>query len=762
MACRLLAPAAVAAGLASLPARGDGPADIAGFLDAWCLDCHDGPTAKGQVDLASLVPRLGSTDRTVADADLLRRARLRIVDGMMPPPDHDQPSPEHRRAVAPLLEAATRVPASSIVPPATPPRRLNRVEYANTVRDLVGVDVAAIGALPPDDVGAGFDSVASVLSLSPATLERMMEIAEQVAERACPERDAATPPRRTMKGRQLRVQGGAGQHQGEAALVWSNGHADVAVEVPRDGLYALSFEGFGMQAGPEPVRCAIVVDSKPVAYFDLPERRESPGSRSAEVPLRQGTRRVGVAFLNDFYQAGSPALDRNLVVTALAVEGPLDATREPDWRLAMDSACAAQEGDAGHEARLRWLVARFLRRPATTADLTLLAEATKGVEGSRETQLRAAMVALLVHPEFLFRIEGDPAPGEPQRALTAHEVATRLSYYLWASCPDLELQRAADAGELLTPGLRAAQVARMLRDPRSSALAERFAAQWLGIDGLDARTPDASLFPGVDAALVQSMRIETVLLFDALLREGRPAHELLDADFTFMDARLASHYGVPAPAGGGMRRVPAPADRGGGVLAHASVLLGTSNPTRTSPVKRGKWVLESLLDSAPPPPPPGTPALPERAEDRHGLTLRQSLERHRADPSCAACHRRMDALGFAFEHYDAVGRHRDRADGAPVDSQGELPDGSRIASLGDVRAMLGRDPAFVRSLAKHLLVYATGRGPSPADEAAVDLLVDGLPPSPALQEVVVAVVESPAFLRRGAPPAVPPPVGASE
>lgn len=723
-------------------ALGDAPHDAAAFLETWCLDCHDSNSAKGKIDFQALLPRLKDAKRTPQDADLLRRARIRVADSIMPPADHDQPSAQDRAQILPALNALCAVDAADIVPPATPPRRLNRVEYANTVRDLFGVDIGDLGPLPPDDVGAGFDNVASVLSLSPAAFERMMDIAEAVAQRACPDADPDAPTVRHHPGRDLRLQGNNGQVLGDGVMIWSTGHADRAFDLPRDGLYSITAKVGGMQAGPEVVKIAFVVDGKPAAYFDIAETAKSPGTRTAELPLRGGTHRLGVSFLNDYYVAGPPAQDRNVLVREFTVTGPVDRRTPPEWRTHMEAECASQE------QRPAWILKRALRRPCTDADMALL---TKVIDPSQSPgeQLRAAIVTALVHPEFLFRVESKPPAGQAAHEVTAHELATRLSYFLWSTAPDAALRIAATDGSLATPAGRATHVARMLRDPRSSQLAERFAPQWLGIDGIDTRMPDAAQFPGVDAALLQSMRSETVLLFDAILRENRPATELLTADYTFVDSRLATHYGLPAPAPGAVRRVPVPSDRSG-VLTHAGVLLSTSNPTRTSPVKRGKWVLESLLDCAPPPPPPGAPALPERVEDRHGLTLRQSLEAHRADPSCAACHRRMDALGFAFEHYDAVGRKRDRADGAIIDSVGELPDGRRVASVDDVRALLVKDPDYIRSLAKHLLVYATGRAAGPHDEAAVDLIVASAGNAPTLRELVVAVTESPAFLKRGA------------
>ncbi len=710
------------------------------------------------MDFQALIERLPDTRRSPEDADLLRRARIRIADSIMPPAGEDQPSAEERANAIPAFAAAAHVARTDIVPAPTSPRRLNRVEYANTVRDLFGVDISDLGSLPPDDVGAGFDNVAAVLSLSPASFERMMDLAELVAQRACPERDAPVPAEMLLQGRQLQVQGDHGRASGQVMAIWSNGTADCAMELPRDGVYQLIIKAHGMQAGPDKVRMAATVDGKAVANFLVAETERSPGVHSAELELRGGPHRVGVAFLNDYYVKGPPAQDRNLAVHSLTIRGPLDRREDPAWRAQLD---AQPSVDAKHA----WLVRRVLRRPSTSADVALLQSICADVEGTHECKTRAAIVALLVHPEFLFWVEQSPATAGAV-PLSSHELATRLSYFLWSSTPDAELSAAADSGALMTEQGRRQQVARMLSDARSSQLAERFAPQWLGIDGIEQRMPDPARFPGVDGALAQSMRSETVLLFDTVLREDREATQLLDADFTFVDARLAAHYGMPSPGSSSMRRVPVTADRGGGVLAHASVLLSTSNPTRTSPVKRGKWVLESLLDCAPPPPPPGAPALPERAEDRHGLTLRQSLERHRADPSCAACHLRMDAMGFAFEHYDAVGRKRDRADGAEIDSVGELPDGRVVASIQDLRALLVRDPDFVRSLTKHLLVYATGRAAGPPDQAAVDLIVRSLGPTPTLRNVVVAVTESPAFLCKGATPTMPPsapePVGVAE
>ena len=732
----------------------------AAFLDSWCVRCHSGEKPKGKLDLKPLVARIRSESLTTADRSVLREARSLLMAGEMPPPEEDdRPGANDTSAGAAalrdLLRAAGRLPA----PAGGPPRRLNRAEYTNAVRDLLGIDVTAYGALPPDEVGAGFDNVASVLSLSPSALERYVDLAESIASAACPEIDSATPPVRSMGPVDLHIQERSGRANEHGATLWSNGEASTQVHFPRTGMYAIRVRVAAQQAGPEAVKIAIAIDGKPVATFEIAEPTATVALRAAEVPIEGGSHTVGVLFLNDFYLKDGPEgkpQDRNVVVHSLEVCGPVDAQLVPQWKSAMERELALDMGVTAanrERAEFRWLISTFLRRPATTADEQMLYEALAALEpnASRETRLRGALTALLAHPEFLFRIERDPVNGARERPLDGYESATRLAAFLWASVPDARLRLAAADGALTDESRRLEVIEAMLADARASRLASRFASQWLHIDDIESRTPDESRFPGVDESLLASMRNETVLLFDSVLREDRPASQLLDADYTFVDARLAAHYGFPAPTASGMHRVPVDAVRGGGVLAHASVLLATSNPSRTSPVKRGKWVLEALLDAAPPPPPPGTAQLPQEADDATGKTMRQLLEAHRADPNCAACHRRMDALGFALEQWDAVGRQRASSIESPIDDHGDLPDGRRVSGLSGLRETLRADPAFLRSLVKHLLIYATGREQGDTDEIIIDSLIEDLGGAPTLKDVVIAVAQSPSMRVRGAP-----------
>ena len=731
----------------------------AAHLSANCLDCHGGGTRKGKLDLDPVLAALRSGSLDADQRAVLRRARARIASGEMPPPSvEDRPDASARTAAAAAIRGAIRTTGELPAPPGPPPRRLNRAEYCASVQDLLGVDPSRLGALPPDDVGAGFDNVASVLSLPPSALERLTELAEAVAAAACPDTVAAGSVHADFAPSSLVVS--AGKANKDVAIVWSRGTASAAFDAPGAGTYELVATVGGMQAGPEPVKVALQADGRGVAAFEVPEGAKSPGTRRAEFRATPGRHEVAVEFLNDYFTKdgpdGKPA-DRNLVVHGLRVTGPLDPPTVPTWQAAMDSAVALAQGtsaaDAGarESADFRWLLGRFLRRSAVERDeRDLRAAIEPAVAGApRQARLRAAIAYLLLHPEFLFRIEPDPAPPARERALSPDELAARLAGFLWSSVPDERLAAAAADGSLASTGTLRAEIDRMLEDPRASRLADRFAPQWLSIDAIEERTPDPRQFAGMSPALLGSMRAESVLFFDTVLRERRPATDLLGAGFTFADERLAEHYGIPAPAGGGMRRVPAPPGRDGGILTQAAVLLSTSNPTRTSPVKRGKWVLESLLDAAPPPPPPGTAQLPDAAGTAAAAGMRELLAAHRADAACAACHRRMDALGFAFEAWDPVGRPRIRVAGASIDDRGELPDGRTIAGVADLRRELLADPDFVRSLLRHLFTYAFGRECVAADDDLIDRIMDELGPRPTLRDLVVATAESPAMRMRG-------------
>jgi hypothetical protein len=431
-------------------------------------------------------------------------------------------------------------------------------------------------------------------------------------------------------------------------------------------------------------------------------------------------------------------------------------TREPARKVlrlsAADAPPAPSPADVELDRAYRVLRAfadRAYRRPARHEEVTRLLRfveaAQKNGEGTEEG-IRLALQAILVSPHFLFKVELDGGPGtHPVGDL---ELATRLSYFLWSSLPDEELFRRAATGRLRDS--LPAQVRRMLRDPRSRALAEEFAGQWLQTRGLTAATPDPARFPDFDEELWRAMLRETELFFDHIVRADRSVLELLDADYTFVNERLARHYGLPGVRGGEFRRVALAGTGRGGVLTQAAVLTVTSNPTRTSPVKRGKWVLENLLGAPPPPPPPGADDLKPATHDGRPATLRQRLELHRTKAECAACHRHMDPLGFGLENFDAVGAWRDRDECQPIDAGGTLPDGRSFRGPAELRAVLKeRAGDFSRCLAEKLLTYALGRGLTPADRCAVDRVVRDLRRNDSrFSSLVLAVVQSEPFQTR--------------
>lgn len=718
------------------------PSGVAAAIDKYCLHCHSGALPKGGVSLDSLVEADGA-----AGTATLRSVRDRLQRRDMPPAGKDRPDEGTYLSLVDALNQAIDRRAEAASPGRPTLRRLNRIEYRNSVRDVTGIDVPAEAVLPADDVGEGFDHIGDVLSMSPVLLEKYFDLAERVALRAWP--DAVEPRVDRRPGGDLEVRGGGRAH-GDVAVVWSAGAAVAAFEAPRGGTYRIRLEVCGDQAGSEPVKVAVSVDRKRVAHFDVPERRDSPGTRSCEAALDAGKASIAVEFLNDFYDESLPQgrRDRNLLVRAITLEGPMDEAPPTAEVLSMAGASPspldfvaallrrAYRRDV-HEGECRAVLDRVLSALPDEAPFPLIA--------------RTAIVAALVDPRFLFRVEADPPDGAESRALDGFELATRLSYACWSAPPDDELLADAAAGALADEAGLLHALRRMLDDPRSLALAEHFGQQWLLIRAVETREPDPRLFEGVGPHLLADMKAETTLFVDRMLRDDRPIRELLLADWTFLNARLASHYGVPGVDGDWMRLVRVGSLRVPGVLGHGSVLVATSNPTRTSPVKRGKWVLEAIMDAPPPPPPPGVPVLPERGAPGGDGSMREMLARHRADPSCAACHARMDALGLALEPLDAVGRERLTIDGEPIDARATLPDGRAVDGPRELATVLANDPALIRSVVRHLYVYALGRGMTEEDEAIVDRMARSLEADASLRDVLEAIVVSKAFRWRAGP-----------
>ncbi len=744
--------------------------DAKPFLEAHCVTCHGGASPEAGLDLSTFALDPGAPPPagpgTARDAARLLEMRRRVVAREMPPLTSEAPPPEQVARFVAWADQAL-VAADQALPPdpgRVVVRRLSRFEYGRTLKHLLDLDFEPGSEFPADDLGYGFDNIGASLTMSPLLLEKYADAAAEIARRAVWLEDPKNPAVRRLEAEGLEVAPeDAGRAAGDGAGLHSNGAVLARVRLPRDGEYLLRTRACAQQAGPDVARLAFVVDGTRVHEADVPETRDGPGVRERRLTLTAGLHEVGVAFVNDYWRPQAPEgqRDRNLFVDWIEVVGPVDPRLPPASHarlFAKDPAHKAKDPaklsvKARAEPILRDLLARAWRRPPAPDEVKRLVGLVESRVAAGEPfalGVRLALEAVLVSPHFLFRVETGAATGEggKPRDLDGHALATRLSYFFWSSLPDEPLFALARTGRLSDPAVLEAEARRLLADPRASALAENFAVQWLELRRLATFVPDPARFPGFEA-LREPLRREAELLFDAVRREGRDLHELLTARFTFVDATLAAHYGLPVPADGGFGRVDLPDGARGGVLGLAGVLAVTSNPTRTSPVKRGKWVLENVLDAPPRPPPPGADSLDEQAVTASAATLRESMERHRARPECAACHTRMDALGFALERYDPVGRLRAEHGGRPVDARGTLPDGRAVEGLADLRGPLLEDRAFLRCLARKLFTFALGRAPEPRDELQLFALTQRLAPGkPTLDDLIVGLVRLEAFRRR--------------
>jgi len=630
-------------------------------------------------------------------------------------------------------------------------RRLNRAEYNNTIRDLFGIDIKPADIFPSDDVGYGFDNIGDVLTLPPVLLERYLEAAENVMRAVIVTADIDTAPIKTGKGGTLASRGEIGQE----------------FDLSADGQYVVRARAFGDQAGDEPVQMEFRIDGKEKKKVDVSAKQSAPQDYEITLTLEKGKHQFAVAFLNDYYKPDAPDPkqrgDRNLHVEKFTVIGPVGVMPEelPEAHKRFFSKPIEAKIDRDTQRQqvrdlVRPLASRAFRRRATDAEMDGLVALFDFAREKGETVERSMQIttsAILVSPSFLFRIEKD-APSGKTRTLSDVEMASRLSYFLWSSLPDDELFRAGVKGELHTDKQLIEQALRMLKDPKSKALVENFAGQWLQLRNLDTFFPDKERFPDYDDALKSAMRRETEEFFSYLVREDRSVLEFLDADYTFVNERLAKHYGLQGISGEEFRRVSVDPAQRGGLLGQASILSVTSNPTRTSPVKRGKWILENLFASPPPPPPPNVPELAvENKEKPLTGTLRQQMEQHRSDPSCAACHQLMDPLGFGLENYNAVGAWRTDDGLHPVDPSGELPDGPSFKGPAELKIILkGREEEFRRCFAEKMLTYAIGRGLEHYDACAVQRISRECAENGNRFSVIVTeIVLSPAFRQRESP-----------
>ena len=790
-------------------------------LNRYCVTCHN-----EKLRTADLLLDKADVENVGAGAEVWERVVRKLRGRAMPPVGLPRPDNATYDAFATYLETELDRRAAAQPNPGRPnaAHRLNRAEYANAIRDLLGLEIDALALLPSDDSG-GFDNLGDLLSVSPGLMEKYMTAAGKISRLAIGD-PAIRPDIATYTLSPLLVQG---DRMSEDLPFGSRGGAAIRHHFPLDGEYVIKIrlqrtDGAAYVIGiAEPHRLDVRLDGARIKMFTFggentgkaqgagaadaipPDFHQAQYERKADegmevrFPAKAGAHLVQVAFLkeklapegvfppksqatltearlqNEYERGGADPQ-----VSNLSISGPFDAKgpgETPSRRAlfvcrpggssgpgnniprASLQAGSAMSNDEESCARkiLSSLARRAYRRPVTAAEVGPLLKLYKAgrSEGGFEAGIGMALQGVLVSTEFLFRIERDPAsvsPDAPYR-LSDLELASRLSYFLWSSIPDEELLGLAERGKLQDPAVLEQQARRMLADPRSKALVDNFAGQWLYLRNLKTKTPNRDVFPDFDENLRQGFAQETELFLESMLREDRPVLSLLTADYTFLNERLARHYGVPDVYGSQFRRVTLADESRKGLLGQGSVLTLTALANRTSVVQRGKWVLENILGSPVPPPPPNVPALKEKSEGAKG-TLRQQMEAHRANPACYVCHSRMDPIGFAMENFDAIGKWRTADDGAPIDSSGALPDGSKFQGIAELRkALLNRPELIVYAVSEKLLTYALGRQLDYYDAPAVRRIIrEAAPSGSRWSSLIIGIAKSTPFqMRRSRP-----------
>jgi mono/diheme cytochrome c family protein len=763
---------AVLAGAQNAVTPAPAPAAPAGVLNRYCVTCHN-----SRLKTAGLVIDPADLGNAGVNPELWEKVVRKLRASAMPPAGAPRPDPGTYDAVARFLETELdRAALAKPDPGALPPlHRLSRTEYQNAIRDLLAIDALPREMdysllLPPDNISSGFDNIADLLFVSPTTMERYLDAARKISRLAVgdPQMPAMVNIHRLLpeQWQDARV---------DDLPVGTRGGLAIHGYFPVDGDYLVKVDVAGAPREPNQIEITIDDERVQLASIGGGARGGRGGGRGAaadrplefRLPVKAGERLVGVTFIEHNQARDEDTLRPRMrsrgtqpALASVTISGPYDVKGPGDTpsrrrvfvcrpaSSAIESACARQI--------LSTLVKRAYRRPGTDADIErLLPFYTAGrSEGGFDRGIQKALERVLVSPQFLFRIESDPPsipPGTPYR-ISDLELASRLSFFLWSSIPDDELLDAAIGGRLKNPAVLEQQVRRMLADPRSGSLVTNFAAQWLYLRDIEAKQPDELLFPDFDETLRSAFHRETELFLDSVLRENRSVLDLLTANYSFVNERLAEHYGIPNVQGSYFRRVTFPEDSArGGLLGQGSILTLTSYATRTSPVLRGKWVLENLLASPPPPPPPNVPALKtEGAEPGQTLPMREAMTQHRANPACASCHALMDPIGFAMENFDAVGKWRDRDSGHAIDASGVLPGGTKFDGMAGLKgALLAHPERFVSAVTEKLLMYGLGRNLQYYDEPSVREIVRQAAPSHYMfSSLVLGVVKSAPFQMR--------------
>lgn len=729
---------------AQQPTKSDPPSNLKQFIQQHCIKCHNNDDKHG--DLALDVAGL---EDIRAHAKMWEKVVRKLSARQMPPTGRTRPDEKTYQAIVATLEAELdRVKPD---PGRTPTlRRMNRTEYQNAIRDLLAFDIDASAYLPVDEANHGFDS-APLGDLSPTLLERYLNAAQKISRLAVGRAPTSAtsdtfrvPPDVTQESH---VKGLPPGTRGGLVIPYNvpfTGEYDVQIWLTRDRNEQVE----GLR---EPHELEVLLDRKKLTSFTVKPPSKGEGHDNidkhlkARLTLTAGPHDLGVTFVQTApslletkrqpYQAHwnlhrHPRI--NPAIYQVTITGPYNAKGVADTPSRRRIFIAAPKSPEGEEASARAILSKLLRRayrrPIAEADIDKSMKFFR--QGRKDADFDAgiemALGAILVNPQYLFRVEKEPKGVAPKTAYRISDIdlASRLSFFLWSSIPDEELLALAERNELRKPDVFEKQVRRLLADERSRNLATNFAAQWLHLRNLDAITPELRLFPDFDDNLRKAFRQETELFVDSVVRDDRSVIDLLNADYTFLNGRLAKHYGIPHIYGSRFRKVALGVDRErGGLLRHGSILTVTSYATRTSPVIRGKWILENFVGTPPPPPPGNVPSLRDNTVSA-SLPIRERLAEHRTNAACASCHRLIDPVGFSLEQFDAVGRWRTMEEGKPVDAAGGLPDGSEFDGVAGLeKALMQRPELFVRTLTEKLFVFALGRAPEESDAPAIRKIV---------------------------------------
>jgi hypothetical protein len=719
---------------------------VSGVVERYCSDCHDKETHKGNLDLEAAMAK-----DVMANPQIWEKVVRRVRARQMPPADKKRPDESAYHAMLGELESSLDAAWARHPNPGRTDtfRRLNRTEYQNAIRDLLALEIDAAALLPKDELGHGFDNV-GVANLSPVLLDRYISAAQKISR-------LAVGTESPVGGETIRIRADVTQEQHVKGLpLGTRGGALIAHTFPQDAEYEIQIRlardrNEEIEGLYESHDMELLLDRQPIKSFTVAPPKGHKNYETVDqhlkmrIPVTAGPHKLGVTFAKKssaLLETRRQPYDAHFnmhrhprqtpAIYQISINGPYDAKGPGDTpsrrKIFVAKAAKPEDEESSAKKILSSLMRRAYRRPVTEADLEKpmefyrQARANESFEGGIET----ALSAILVNPHFLFRVEHDPAGVAPDTAyrISDFDLASRLSFFLWSSIPDDELLATAERGELQKSAVLEKQVRRMLADSRSRNLVRNFGEQWLHLRNLESITPDLRLFPDFDDNLRQALLTETELFFESMLREDRSITNLLQADFTYLNERLARHYGIPNVYGSHFRRVALdPGSVRGGLLRQGSVLTVTSYATRTSPVIRGKWVLENLLGTPPPPPLPDVPALKDNTVAAT-LSVRERLAEHRANAACASCHNMMDPVGFSLENFDAVGRWRTLEDGKPVDASGGLPDGSKFAGVSGLETgLLNRPDVFATTLTEKLMTFALGRGVEYYDGPAIRKIV---------------------------------------